>query len=314
MKERVKLANTTIKQHVPIFVSSTYEDLIPYREEVQRVLTRLEQVIKGMEYFGSSPQSSLETCLAHVRECKIYIGIIGMRYGSIYEDKGLSYSQLEYEEAVKCHIPTLIYIIDENHPIPPKFVDTGEAAQKLLEFKSVLKKRHTVSFFTTPNNLAEKISQDIIETLSADKLVELNIVKTEKEDFNSVFRKYLLRPLKYYGQEGNLTMKIDGQLSGITLKYGIISSFGLTLGDTVSTEAYVLDKTTLLPLNNTRKISLYADKEQADWLMDIPKNSIIEAKVKLSHCTIKEITPYDGGNILRDVTYTGLILLEGVLK
>ncbi len=37
------MANTKIKQHIPIFISSTYEDLIPYREEVQRNLMRLEQ-------------------------------------------------------------------------------------------------------------------------------------------------------------------------------------------------------------------------------------------------------------------------------
>lgn len=31
------MASTEIKQHIPIFISSTYEDLIPYREEIQRI-------------------------------------------------------------------------------------------------------------------------------------------------------------------------------------------------------------------------------------------------------------------------------------
>ena len=36
------MAKSDMKQSVPVFVSSTYEDLIPYRNEVQRVLIRLE--------------------------------------------------------------------------------------------------------------------------------------------------------------------------------------------------------------------------------------------------------------------------------
>ena len=53
------MASTEIKQHVPIFISSTYEYLIPYRDEVQRNLVRLEQIIKVMEYFDSDPRNSL---------------------------------------------------------------------------------------------------------------------------------------------------------------------------------------------------------------------------------------------------------------
>lgn len=110
------MADTKIRQHIPIFISSTYEDLIPYREEVQRNLIRLEQIVKGMEYFGSSPKDSLTVCLSQVRESKLFVGILGMRYGSVDEDSGLSYSQLEYQEAIKNGIPTLIYIMDENYP------------------------------------------------------------------------------------------------------------------------------------------------------------------------------------------------------
>jgi len=69
------MADVQIKQHIPIFVSSTYEDLIPYREEAQRILMQLEQIIKGMEFFGSDTRSSIEVCLSKVRECKLYIGI-----------------------------------------------------------------------------------------------------------------------------------------------------------------------------------------------------------------------------------------------
>ena len=55
------MATSLTKQHVPVFISSTYEDMIPYRAEAERVLSRLEQIVKGMEFFGARPETPLET-------------------------------------------------------------------------------------------------------------------------------------------------------------------------------------------------------------------------------------------------------------
>ena len=65
------MATNNIKQRVPVFVSSTYKDLELHRAEVERHLVGLEQVVKGMEYFGSSPDTPLETCLKQISECKL---------------------------------------------------------------------------------------------------------------------------------------------------------------------------------------------------------------------------------------------------
>ena len=45
------------KEHIPVFIGSTYEDLKDYRQAVQNELVRLETIIKGMEYFGSTPKT-----------------------------------------------------------------------------------------------------------------------------------------------------------------------------------------------------------------------------------------------------------------
>lgn len=134
------MANIILKQHIPIFVSSTYDDLIPYRDQVKEVIVKLEQIVKGMEYFGSSPQNSLSTCLSQVKESKVFILIVAMRYGSIHNEYDLSFSELEYNEAIKNNIPTLVYILNDSYPIPPKFVDTGIKAIKLQAFKDKVKK------------------------------------------------------------------------------------------------------------------------------------------------------------------------------
>jgi hypothetical protein len=84
-----------------------------------------------------------------------------MRYGSVPEGRDKSMTHIEYDEAQRLGLPSLIYILDENHPIPPKDVETGPGAEKLKGLKEELTKRHTVSFFTTPDDLKARIMYDV---------------------------------------------------------------------------------------------------------------------------------------------------------
>ncbi|MBD5507434.1 MAG: DUF4062 domain-containing protein [Lachnospiraceae bacterium] len=307
------MASTEIKQHIPIFISSTYEDLIPYREEVQRNLIRLEQIIKGMEYFGSNPQDSLTVCLSQVRESKLFIGIIGMRYGSIDDESGLSFSQMEYNEAIKNKIPTLIYIMSEEHLIPVKFVDIGEKAEKLAEFKKNLKKQHTVSFFTSPDDLGKKIVKDVMDALSRLEKISIDTTKMlpdNSEDYEDTIRKFLLRPVKYQGIEIELEMKVVSGLSGNSLKNDIVKTLGLELGDTLSVDVYILGKDGEILIDH--QISIYADKENADWLENVLPGNIIRAQIRTAFCAIKELSKWDEGRILRNTSYLGLIIKKGL--
>lgn len=306
------MARIDIKQNVPVFVSSTYEDLIPYRDEVQRVLIRLEQIIKGMEYFGSSPKKPLEVCLETVRGCKIFIGIIGMRYGSIDETTKKSFTQLEYEEAIKNKIPILMYIIDENYPIPPKFVDKNEKATMLSDFKTIITENHTISYFTTPEDLGKKLSSDLLSVLkSLDNIkIEYNDDMNIKDNFDEIFKKFIFRPVKYNAQEGILNIKItDKEKSCVNLKSNVIRKLRLTLGDTVSVPVYVIDKKTHTNLTSNY-IYLYGEKELADWIEEVLPGTIAKVKVRLEFFVSQEVISYDGGSILKDIPYTNLVLLE----
>jgi hypothetical protein len=152
----------TMQQNLPVFVSSTFSDLQPYRAAVREALHRLEAVVRGMEYFGATPETPKEECLRIVRSCRAYVGIFSMRYGSIDSATGKSFTHLEYEEAQLCKLPSLIYLIDEERqPVLPRNIDFGEPGEKLITLKSTLQKRHVVSFFTTPEDLAVRVSQDL---------------------------------------------------------------------------------------------------------------------------------------------------------
>jgi hypothetical protein len=85
-----------------------------------------------------------------------------MRYGSIHEPTGKSLTHLEYEEAQRIHLPSLIYLLDEERqPVLPSNIEFGEGAEKLRLLKAELRRHHVVSLFTTPEDLRSKITRDL---------------------------------------------------------------------------------------------------------------------------------------------------------
>ena len=149
-----------------VFVSSTFADMKRHRLLVREAIARLEYGSKAMEFFGALPATPKEECLRLVRSANVYVGIFGMRYGFTDPESRKSLTQLEYEEAQAMRLPSLLYIIDEDsHPVLPKHVETGIAAQKLSDLKSSLKKSHVVSFFSSPEDLSAKVTQDVVRLL-----------------------------------------------------------------------------------------------------------------------------------------------------
>ena len=68
---------------VRVFVSSTWLDLQPERLAVEKALQRMRQTkLNGMEYFGSSNETTRDVSLKEVERSDVYIGIIsGMTTG-----------------------------------------------------------------------------------------------------------------------------------------------------------------------------------------------------------------------------------------
>lgn len=302
------MATTQERMNVPIFVSSTYEDLKAYRDEVERSIIYMNQTIKGMEFFGSTPERPLDKCLQTVRECKLYIGIIGMRYGSVEEDSGKSFTELEYDEAVKNRIPVLIYILDENHPIASRFVDKGEGAEKLEAFKTRLKKAHVVSSFTTPADLGKKITQDLMNELKKDRAIEDSLrtlpPDTEGGDYE-ILRGFLRRPYKYYGQEIILDMLLTPNQTS-SVKVALCKGLGLQVGDVSGIRATAKSPDG----KESSSIQLYGEGEMADWIDSVREPRSARLKGRLSYCVLKEDTKHDDGVILKDFMYTRMILLD----
>jgi hypothetical protein len=151
-----------------IFVSSTFIDLQHHRQLVLNAIGGLEFASQAMEVFGALPGTPKDECLRLVRSADVYVGIFAMRYGFVDPHSSKSLTQLEYEEAQALHLPSLIYIINEDeHTVLPKYVDTGVEAEKLRDFKKNLKNNHVVNFYSSPEDLATKVTKDVVRLVAA---------------------------------------------------------------------------------------------------------------------------------------------------
>lgn len=280
-----------MEQHVPVFVSSTYADLEPHRAEVQHRLVGLEQVVKGMEYFGSSPDTPLDTCLKNISDCKLFILLVGASYGSIHPELEKSFTELEYDYAIQKKIPVLVYMADMNSTtvgIPPAGVDTKHVAE-LDSFKERLKKTHTISTFTSIDDLGKKVEHDIPEMLRRlDDTISIAAEKTElseKVDEDMLregavkFEKFWLLPRRYGGEIVPLRLRISSRWNGQQLIAGLVEGAGLEVGDTISASVTVELTRGIL---NSGRIELLAGGDDADWLIDhnVKSGSIIECYVR----------------------------------
>lgn len=142
-----------------VFISSTSEDLRSHREAAIEALYDWT-CVNVMEARGAAPGTPLENCLRWVRESDVYLGILGMRYGSREPTTNLSFTELEYDEAVKLGLPRLVYVLDEKrHPLVAAGVDRGRDADDLARFKS--KVSDLKGFFRSPENLQFLVHRDV---------------------------------------------------------------------------------------------------------------------------------------------------------
>ncbi|MCK4736717.1 MAG: DUF4062 domain-containing protein [Methanophagales archaeon] len=142
-----------------IFVSSTYLDLNKYRAEAKKTIEESGNEFVGMETFQSHTHEPTEFCPERVEECNAFVLLVAYRYGNIPEGAKRSITQLEYEHALRNKIPVRVYLTDDEFSCPPKVTD--ENRERINEFRSLLLKKHTCSYFSTPEGLFDKLTLDL---------------------------------------------------------------------------------------------------------------------------------------------------------
>jgi CheY-like chemotaxis protein len=144
-----------------IFLSSTYLDLIAHREAAARAVERLGQQNIRMEVFGARPIEPTTVCLDEMLESDALVGIYAHRYGFVPGGQSKSITEQEFDFAVTNQKPTFCFVVDDEYPWPPKYVDTEPGRTCIRAFLTRLRQQVVTDSFTTPEDLAFKVSASL---------------------------------------------------------------------------------------------------------------------------------------------------------
>ena len=95
-----------------VFLSSTYQDLEPYRAAVSFALLADSHDLRRMEDFGARSVETWRLCSAWIAECDALILLLGTRYGSLMRGEDISYTHAEYEYASRRDVPVLTFVAE----------------------------------------------------------------------------------------------------------------------------------------------------------------------------------------------------------
>ena len=163
-----------------VFISSTREDLQPYRDAARDAAGREGFRFIRMEDFAAAGQPSLEECLKRVADADVLIVIVAYCYGSEPEGHDKSYTWLECDEAARLHKEVLPFFVDKSFRwVWRKEVDhltevIDDATEELLaqvkrnrakleDFKNELLIQRTKENFTTPEDLWGRVGSALRE-------------------------------------------------------------------------------------------------------------------------------------------------------
>jgi tetratricopeptide (TPR) repeat protein len=90
-----------------------------------------------MRYFAAREGKPADYCRQRVRECEIYVAVIGSRYGSIVPGEAISYTELEFNEAGAAALPRLVFLLDSAVDLPAAQTDADRGA--VAEFRQRLR-------------------------------------------------------------------------------------------------------------------------------------------------------------------------------
>ena len=212
-----------------------------------------------------------------------------------------SMTRLEYDEAQRLELPSLIYMIDgENQPILPKHVETGPGAEKLRALREQLKKRHVVSFFTTPEDLRARLLHDVpalLKEVGAELSGDLALPEAPSDA--EVLQQREKLPKLFAGEQVTVAFMNNGAFRSTLAEE--CTALGLEIGASVVTRA---------TLSTGDHFSIVGARDVALALCKLPKKVSARVRAVTAVGVYKRVDWTDDGPLLTPEVETGLIIKE----
>lgn len=137
-----------------VFISSTYEDLKEERQEIVKACLKKGHIPIGMEMFSAGNESQWEVIQRTIEASDYYVLILAHRYGSTIDaEGGISYTEKEYDYAVKVGVPVIGLVISKEAGWPDTKRETDRVKlDRLAAFKAKVQSR-MIAFWTDKASL-----------------------------------------------------------------------------------------------------------------------------------------------------------------
>lgn len=168
-----------------IFVSSTYEDLKLERQEVMAAVVSTGNVPIGMEYFPAGNAAPFDYIKKQIDGADYYILIVAGKYGSINEETGISYTEMEFNYAVEKKVPIAVLQYKDLKKLPGEKLEIEDVNKRELldAFRKRSKEGRMATFWEDAKDLRmqvkDAINNMIVESprtgwIRADKAITIS--------------------------------------------------------------------------------------------------------------------------------------------
>lgn len=154
-----------------IFVSSVQKDLKEEREAVYEAIRDSGNIPAGMEAFVSTSKEQFEVIKEHIDKSDCVVVILAARYGSINDDTGVSYTEMEYDYAKETGKEVISLILKEDSlpewterkssKLRMNMGDFFDDSQRTKQFKEKLQERSIVKYWSSDMDIKYEANRAI---------------------------------------------------------------------------------------------------------------------------------------------------------